>query len=746
MYPEEMPSALILAGGRGKRLRPLTEHCPKPLLPVNGKPLLKWILEDLYQNGVRHCLLFLGYGSEDIQRTLLTDPELPSDLRLDFIKEERPLGSAGCLWGGEPLLGPRFFVVCADAYGKRDYRGLYEFHRKKGGVGSLFLSRVDIPVEYGLVRTDGEGRILSFLEKPVWSQAFTDLANTGIYLLEKEVLAHIPRDRPADFGKDVFPSLLAAGKGLYGYEDGGCWRDMGAHESYLWCNMHASGNKSVIGQRCALSDARVEGSVLLDGVKVGRGSRIEGSVIGKECVIGQRCLIGRGCVLGDGCHLGDGCILEGGTVLSGGTHLAEGTRLSAALPSDGELFEEEKMVLPQGCREDSAIRLGYALTTAAASGVLFMHDGSKEGCALYEALLRGSILTGIRPTDGGRGFYTLCSALTLYGGYALGVLVCAEKTGGLSLRFFDRSGLSAGGRMIRRIRDGLSAPVVCGRVAKRGYLSARPELVYQRYLLKALGDPSFKGLTVGVDRHTPSGAFLFEVLRAQGANAVDEDKAVLCAELSPDGRRCALRQGREGKKVDSGLPYARADFWHLAAVVLKDRVKRGERIGFLPYRAPDALFDLVKEGSGVRPAGYPLCSAAPIAEEVRQSLYREREVLDGCFLLLSVFSLMLRSGLSLFDLLQDLERTGDFAVLEEGLDCEKNEKIPLMLLAKGSPQTEGVQVAMEKGILRIRARGGRGLDLMAEAAMEQDAREIMAQARQRLLEGKHALHAAKKRE
>ena len=144
-----MPAALILAGGKGKRLLPLTEHCPKPLLPVGGRPLLLQILEDLAEAGVHQCIVTAGYGAEQIRQAVerfgREEPALfGMDLRV--IAEERPRGSAGCLSGiGDLLRGDRFFVVCGDVYGKRDYAGLAKSHLERGAFATLFLTRISHP-------------------------------------------------------------------------------------------------------------------------------------------------------------------------------------------------------------------------------------------------------------------------------------------------------------------------------------------------------------------------------------------------------------------------------------------------------------------------------------------------------------------------------------------------------------------------------------------------------------------------
>lgn len=713
-----MPTAFILAGGKGMRLRPLTENCPKPLLPVGGRAVIQTILEDLYVQGVRRAVLLTGYKGEQIE-TVLKDRF--SDMELIFIKEERPLGSAGCLLAARAFAGERFFVVCADACGNRDYRGILNFHLEKGGIGSIFLAGVEDPVEYGLVRLGRDGRIERFLEKPVWSQTFTDLANTGIYLFEKEIFDFIPQGQASDFGKDIFPKILAAGRALYGYEDGGFWMDMGSLDAYLACNLWANGEKSVIGKNCAVDrSAEISLSVLMDGCSIGKNCVLNKAVVGRDVVIEEGCILEEGCVVGDHSHLEKGCCLKKGRVVETGTRIKSGVLNCDHVSSIAPFFEESDLVLQQCFDRDFYIRLGYAFAKGAKGRIAVMHDGKEETKALAEALCKGGCLVGDGAADLGKGFYTMASACALYGNFSLTALVTKEKTENLRIALFDMQGLPLNGGTVRKIRDAFQSPLLCGRVGKVLLKEGWARTLYTGLLLE--GIPSLVGLTVGMDKGTPASDLTSELLQRTGARVVPFQQGRINLYVSPDGRRCALSD-------DTGR---KADFWHMAAIVLSDRLRRGARLKALPDRAPEVLFHLAEKHCA-RPLSFSLCSAEAVGSEGKDTVLRWHFLFDGCMLACCCLALVAREGVTLAHLMGLLP---SFALEESGIDCGEKEKVALLLKLGGVPSAEGVKVFENRGTIHAVARGGRGLWLMAEAAKEEDVGALLRTAREKLLRKK----------
>ncbi|MCS7260865.1 MAG: nucleotidyltransferase family protein [Anaerolineae bacterium] len=224
--------AMILAAGEGTRLRPLTEQCPKPMLPVAGRPLLEHTLAWLQRYGIREVAINLHHLPEAIRGYFGDGSRF--GMRITYSPEEQLLGTAGAVRRLEHFFNETFVVVYGDVLTDLDLAALLRFHREHQGIGTITLYRVNNPTACGLVELDWDGRVVRFIEKPRPEEVFTNLANAGVYILEPEVIAQIPPEGASDFGRDVFPALLERGLTLYGYIIPATTRliDIGSPEHY----------------------------------------------------------------------------------------------------------------------------------------------------------------------------------------------------------------------------------------------------------------------------------------------------------------------------------------------------------------------------------------------------------------------------------------------------------------------------------------------------------------------------------
>ena len=204
--------AVVMAGGEGTRLRPLTSNQPKPMVPIVGKPCMEHILELVRKHGIDDAIVTLAFMPQAIKSYFGTGDAL--GMNIQYSVEETPAGTAGSVRLASDELDETFIVISGDAVCDVDLSALIDFHRTQGASVTIGLKRVDNPLEFGIVVTDADGRIERFLEKPGWGQVFSDTINTGIYVIEPEVLRHIPTDRPFDFSKELFPLLLEMGRPL----------------------------------------------------------------------------------------------------------------------------------------------------------------------------------------------------------------------------------------------------------------------------------------------------------------------------------------------------------------------------------------------------------------------------------------------------------------------------------------------------------------------------------------------------
>lgn len=360
--------AVILAGGEGSRLRPLTIGRPKPMTPFLGKPVLGHILDLLRRHGVTEIAVTLRCLPAAVTDHFGSGEE--QGVKLTYFIEEEPLGTAGGVKKCMDFLGEEdFLVISGDAVCDMDLSALTAFHRRRGAAATLALCRRSEPLEYGLVRTDRQGRVLGFVEKPGWGQVDTELVNTGVYVLSKRAMDLVPDGTNYDFGKELFPQMLSQGEALYGWEGVGYWQDMGDCAAYLeslhdalrgkvsmdldtgrtqppagvlvkepcWIGRRvtlapgcAIGPYAVIGEGSTVeTGAVVERSVLL-GASVSEGAEVSGAILCKNALIHRRAVIGPGAVLGEGAVVGAEAIVAPGVKLWPGRRIAEGGKATAS--------------------------------------------------------------------------------------------------------------------------------------------------------------------------------------------------------------------------------------------------------------------------------------------------------------------------------------------------------------------------------------------------------------------------------
>lgn len=298
--------AVIMAGGEGSRLRPLTCGLPKPLVPVLNRPIMHYIINLLKKHRFSDIGVTLQYMPEEIRNHFGNGSEY--GVSLSYYVEETPLGTAGSVKNAASFLDRTFMVISGDALTDFDLSRAMEFHREKGSMATLVLTRVAIPLEYGVVITGRDGKVARFLEKPGWGEVFSDTVNTGIYILEPEVLDYIPPGQKFDFSKDLFPLLLREGKPLFGAVLDGYWCDIGDLVQYLQAHFDfLSGAVNL-----AIPAPQVRPGVFAEeNVVIHDSTGIEGPVyLGSGTVIGKGTRVEQYSVLGSGCTIQDGVSIK----------------------------------------------------------------------------------------------------------------------------------------------------------------------------------------------------------------------------------------------------------------------------------------------------------------------------------------------------------------------------------------------------------------------------------------------------
>jgi mannose-1-phosphate guanylyltransferase len=364
--------ALILAGGEGTRLRPLTSTVPKPVVPLVDRPFITYMLEWLTRHGVDDVVMSCGFMASGVRNVLGEGQQF--GLRIRYVEEPRPLGTGGAVKFAEPLLDERFLMLNGDVLTDMDLTAQIEQHERTGARATIALIGVEDPSRYGLVRTAEDRSVEEFLEKPSSDQIDTNLINAGAYVLERDVLASLEPDTNISIEREVFPGLV--GGGLYAYPAEGYWLDIGTPSTYLQAtfdilertvettvgarlgasylevadDVEAEGRiipPALVGGGCRVAAGARVGSqaVLGQGVKIGEDTIVESAVVlngaevGPGCTV-RNCIIGPGARVGAGTHVEEGVVLGEGVTIGGHNVLKAGARIfpGVDLPDNAILF------------------------------------------------------------------------------------------------------------------------------------------------------------------------------------------------------------------------------------------------------------------------------------------------------------------------------------------------------------------------------------------------------------------------
>lgn len=293
--------AVVMAGGEGSRLRPLTGHRPKPLVPVGNQPIMEHILGLLSRHGVTDVVATLHYLAHEIQGYFGDGADF--GVNLQYSIEDTPLGTAGSVKQAQTLIGEdRILIISGDALTDCDISAALEFHKAKGGMATIILHRVPNPLEFGVVITGEDGRIERFLEKPGWSEVFSDTVNTGMYILEPEVLDRMEAGKAYDWSQNIFPDMMREGVPIYGYVMTGYWADVGSLSQYREAQEH------LLSRQVAIP---ILGDEIRPGVFAEANCQIdEDAVIVPPVCLGRNCKIKSGARIGPYTAIGDNAFIE----------------------------------------------------------------------------------------------------------------------------------------------------------------------------------------------------------------------------------------------------------------------------------------------------------------------------------------------------------------------------------------------------------------------------------------------------
>ncbi len=684
--------AIIMAGGEGTRLRPLTCDCPKPMIQLMNRPVMQYALALLREHGVTRVAATLGYQPDAVADYFAGGDDFGVDL--SYFVEPSPLGTAGGVKQAAGFLDERFIVLSGDGVTDLDIAAAEAFHRERGALATLVLKRADNPLDYGVVLTESDGRVRAFVEKPGWSDVISDTVNTGIYILEPRVLEYIPEERAFDFGHDLFPALVRRGLPVYGYVMQGYWCDVGdvraylaVHQDALEGRIHLEGLVPRSGRAAQFPGASVDRAAVLEGPCVigPNATVLAGAYVGPYSVIGPDCVVGegasvkravlwrgarlergaqaRGCVLaagatlgagaqayeesvlGTGASIGERAVLLPGVKLWPGKHGADGERLEANLVWGGRresAFDGGAMPLASPAR---AARAAQAVAAALTPRELLL--GRAEGGtadALWHAAVSGAMSQGVQVLDAG-----VCCLPQLRHAQRLLGCDCAALVESDALIPLNALGARLPGRLRRAVaarndRQDFDAPFA--RPAPSVRTAGPSDAAYVAHAAgRFSADPA---------RMPPVVLFAEQdLLRALGERAFRRAGLAVRAAASPEAMRPApgelgvsLLRGGEGWALsDEGGALTEAEQQLLAAWT---NLELGEQTLLLPIQATRAAQALA-EARGAQ-VEYVAGDAAAWAGALAERFPLQFELAgDGIAAALAALGALARAGLTLAD-------------------------------------------------------------------------------------------------
>jgi mannose-1-phosphate guanylyltransferase/phosphomannomutase len=500
--------AVVMAGGEGTRLRPLTSNQPKPMVSIVGKPCMEHILELLREHGFEEVIVTVAFLPQAIRTYFGSGDSL--GLEIEYSVEETPLGTAGSVRLASDKLDDTFLVISGDALCDFDLSSLVRFHQRKGSSATIGLKSVANPLEFGIVVTDEDGKIERFLEKPSWGQVFSDTINTGVYVLEPEVLRHVPTDRPFDFSKELFPLLLDMGRPMYGCVLDGYWQDIGNLDQYRQANFDALeervrlnipgirlrgniwigegvdadldaiegpsfvGNNTRIGLDASVGPyavlangvtlrdaARVSRSIVDAGSYLGRSTLVEGAIVGRSCDLRAHVRVHERVAIGDEVTVGAESVLFPGVRIYPYKEVETGSQIFESLIWESRatthLFAKSGVegMVNVDLTPEVAVRLASALGTSLKRGarVVASREGTAACRVVKRAMTSGLNATGVGVADlrvlpSGVARHLLKSE-SFDAGFHVGVSPTDAEA--IRIQFFEPPGIEAGEALQKEI-------------------------------------------------------------------------------------------------------------------------------------------------------------------------------------------------------------------------------------------------------------------------------------------------------
>ena len=775
-------SAVILAGGKGTRLSPLTQDTPKPMINVLGKPVIEYVFDSLCRTSVSKAYVTTMYLPWQIEAL----GKRYKNIELSYVREKTPLGTAGAVKNAvDTADSDAYLVLSGDGIFDFDLQKAIDFHFEKNADVTIVSYKTENPLSYGVILYDSDGRISRFTEKPPWPQVVSGNVNTGIYIVNRDIIDVIPKDTEFDFAHRLFPGLLAENRALYAYEAEGTWHDIGNLDEYFAANRSLldgvfSGAKNdgytlsalyekgidaespvyvsknaVIGKNVKIGAYSVieSGAVISDGCDVscsiigehaycGMGCGIYGAIIGKKVKIGENCVISEGCAIGGSAEISDCVILPKYTMVNSARSIDSKDFLPKRVSGrEKRLFGEQGIDCGgQKLSPEFLMRIGYSFAEALKSlkkagspriGVIC--DDNPQSDGIVSAVLCGIQSSGIRSCSFGHGFEAMAKFAALSFITDFVIFVCRKPDGDYSIKAFDEFGLYISEKYEREVESVFFSSNEFTK-PDRFYSSDRFEnlwMLYYSELVKSAKSRCRDGSLAGF-----SCAFSHQ----NEISAYSPVYTAICAINELGGK--VLKNGADAKTVfdvDTDGKSARAssdgftaDDFHINALLIDKFTEDSDGCLYIPYTAPDA-YKTVAERRKILYSEY-VQGTTKDRTLSREQMYRQLWLNDGVFKILNLAVILNESRSSLKGLSGALP---DFEVYSEEYDGGSNRASIMQNLSKMSAgsgiyesgaETEGVKLIMANGSIKVIPGKVKGFKIISEAKSMEAAKELCEKA------------------
>ena len=753
--------AVIMAGGEGSRLRPMTCTSPKPMARILGKPIIEYVFDTLISGGVTHASVTLGYLPHIIETAY---EQGYKNLKLDFIREDEPLGTAGSVKNAAENFKEPFVVISGDAMCDFDIEKIMLYHKASGAMVTIVATDAADPREYGVINVGEENRVCGFLEKPSWSQAISSLANTGVYIINPECLKLIPKGKKYDFAADLFPLMIERDMPVFCYHTDRYWCDVGNTDAFLKCQRDAFdgkfnppvkqsasgiyvrdklpagdyvinppvyigfdveiGDGAVIGPYAVVDDnsfigenARVRRSAVLENSSLSASSSVTGAVVCTGAALKKGAAMFEGSVAGSGCVIGESAsirpyvLIWPGKIIGSGAVVSDNVKygnIKSDFLGDNGVDEKNGTVLNAG----TCVKLGCAVSSSEYGKKIGVgHDGTKKSAVMHLALLSGLSDGGSAVWDFGECFEAELSFLVNYCSLNSGMFVSCTDENRISLcgenglppcRAFERKVEGAMNRCEFRITD----ENTIGEISDMSAL----KMLYFQELMKQT-DIVFNEFSVGIKCENDK---ISDIMNSCFYHRGTNEKAETVFNINNGGTH-VYAETENGK----------ISFEKLLAICCLDEMRKGRDVA-VPYSAP-AYLDSLAEKCGRKVLRYLTTPADKSDASARKLAKKQVFVRDALFMCAKLVSVMNERSMTLDMLASEIpEKYIGSKVFSVNFPVSKLSDV-VGANKNGSTAGEGVRLVRKEGsILLIPERGGEKIKVFAEADTMEAADELCA--------------------